>query len=193
MFGVPLEGPAQVFCDNQGIVKNPSVPESVLTKKHNAINYHTAREAAVAGILEVIKDETQTNLADLFAKGLHADRRCERLGSMVYNLWRETIWYMPKVSNHLVRRYLLRDKSCGLQCRSMFHEQWRKKHGLRWLFIIEHYVLYTVALHHCRGVNYRRHVDCVVDPNSSVGGTYDPRTYIFRCLWPCCVCYPLTS
>ena len=40
MFGVPLEGAAQVFCDNQGVVKNTSVPGSVLTKKHNAVNYH---------------------------------------------------------------------------------------------------------------------------------------------------------
>ena len=40
MFGVPIEGPANVFCDNRGVVKNASVPESVLQKKHNAINYH---------------------------------------------------------------------------------------------------------------------------------------------------------
>ena len=40
MFGIPLEGAAQVFYDNQGVVKNTSVPESVLTKKHNAVNYH---------------------------------------------------------------------------------------------------------------------------------------------------------
>jgi hypothetical protein len=32
MLDVPLEGPAQVFCDNQGVVKNTGVPESVLTK-----------------------------------------------------------------------------------------------------------------------------------------------------------------
>jgi hypothetical protein len=40
MFGIPLTGPARVFCDNQGAVKNTSVPESVLSKKHNAANYH---------------------------------------------------------------------------------------------------------------------------------------------------------
>ena len=86
MFGVPLEGPAQVFCDNQGVVLNTSVPESVLTKKHNAINYHAVREAAAAGILEVIKEDTQTNSADLFTKVLHADRRRKLLGSILYNL-----------------------------------------------------------------------------------------------------------
>jgi hypothetical protein len=86
MFGVPLDGPAQVYCDNQGVVKNTSIPESVLSKKHNAINYHAVREAAAAGVLQVHKEDTQTNLADLFTKVLPADRRRELLGSIVYNL-----------------------------------------------------------------------------------------------------------
>ena len=86
MFGVPFEGPAQVFCENQGVVKNTSVPESVLTKKHNAVNYHAVREAAAAGILEVHKEDTATNLADLFTKVRPADRRRDLLGSILYNL-----------------------------------------------------------------------------------------------------------
>jgi hypothetical protein len=40
MFGVPIEGPANDFCDNRGVVKNVSIPESILMKKHNAISYH---------------------------------------------------------------------------------------------------------------------------------------------------------
>ena len=40
MFGVPLIGPASVFCDNQGVVNNTTMPESVLSKKHNQICYH---------------------------------------------------------------------------------------------------------------------------------------------------------
>ena len=51
MFGIPIDGPANVFCDNRGVVKNVSIPESTLMKKHNAINYHTVREAVAAGIL----------------------------------------------------------------------------------------------------------------------------------------------
>jgi hypothetical protein len=38
MFGVPVDGPADVFCDNQGMVKNASIPESALSKKHNSTN-----------------------------------------------------------------------------------------------------------------------------------------------------------
>jgi hypothetical protein len=86
MFGVPLDGPAQVYCDNQGVVKNTSIPESVLSKKHSAINNRAVREAAEAGVLEVHEEDAQTNLADMFTKVLPADRRRELLGSILYNL-----------------------------------------------------------------------------------------------------------
>lgn len=81
-----MEGPAQVFCDNQGVIQNSSIPESVLTKKHNAINCHTVREAAAASVMEVIKEDMQTNLADLFTKVLHADWQRDLLRSILYNL-----------------------------------------------------------------------------------------------------------
>eukprot|EP00957_Ditylum_brightwellii_P171890 13085741-Ditylum_brightwellii.AAC.1 len=35
MFGVLLEGSANVVYDNQGVAKNSSLPEFTLTKKHN--------------------------------------------------------------------------------------------------------------------------------------------------------------
>ena len=44
MFGILIDGPANVFCDNRGVVKNLSVPESTLMKKHNAINYHVVEK-----------------------------------------------------------------------------------------------------------------------------------------------------
>jgi hypothetical protein len=68
MFGIPINGPALVYCDNQGIVKNVTIPESVLSKKHNAINYHAVREAVAANILRVAKEDSSTNLADLLTK-----------------------------------------------------------------------------------------------------------------------------
>jgi hypothetical protein len=33
-FGVPIDGPTNVFCDNAAVVNNASLPESTLTKKH---------------------------------------------------------------------------------------------------------------------------------------------------------------
>ena len=75
MFGVPIEGPANVFCDNRGVVKNVSIPESTLMKKHNAINYHAVREAVAAGIMRVGKEDGTTNLADLLTKVMTGQKR----------------------------------------------------------------------------------------------------------------------
>ena len=53
MFGVPLDGPSDIFCDNHGVLMNVSKPESTLQKKHNTINFHVVLEASAAGILRV--------------------------------------------------------------------------------------------------------------------------------------------
>ena len=75
MFGVPINGPAKVLSDNNGVVKNTTIPESMLAKKHNAIDYHAIREAVAAQILRVRKEDGMSNLADLLTKVLTADPR----------------------------------------------------------------------------------------------------------------------
>ena len=52
-FGITVEGPADVFCDNMSVVNNSSIPTSVLNNIHNSIYYHGVREAQDAGILRV--------------------------------------------------------------------------------------------------------------------------------------------
>eukprot|EP00957_Ditylum_brightwellii_P166923 12705652-Ditylum_brightwellii.AAC.1 len=39
MFGVPLNGPTNVFCDNEAVYKNTVIPESTVKKKHHSIAY----------------------------------------------------------------------------------------------------------------------------------------------------------
>ncbi len=51
MFQVPVNEPTNVFCNNTGVVKNTSIPHSMLQKKHNAINNHAIREAIAPGII----------------------------------------------------------------------------------------------------------------------------------------------
>ena len=75
----------QCFCDNSGVVKNTSIPESTLTKKHNAINYHAIREAVAAGIIRVGKENGSTNLADIYTKILMSDRRKVLLEYTLYS------------------------------------------------------------------------------------------------------------
>jgi hypothetical protein len=44
-------------------------------KKHNAINYHAVREAVVAGILRVGKEDGKTNFADLLTRVVMGQKR----------------------------------------------------------------------------------------------------------------------
>lgn len=75
MFGIPVEGPANVFCDNEAVYKNVSHSESTLKKKHNSICYHRVRECVAAGILVVHKVDSEYNLADILTKALPAPKR----------------------------------------------------------------------------------------------------------------------
>ena len=70
MFGIPIEGPTNVFCDNEAVFKNTTIPESILKKKHNSICYHRCREAVAASVMKVAKEGTLTNITDLFTKPL---------------------------------------------------------------------------------------------------------------------------
>ncbi len=52
-FGVPIEGPTNLFCDNEAVYKNTSLPESTLKKKRHSIAYHRCREAVAAETVRV--------------------------------------------------------------------------------------------------------------------------------------------
>ena len=53
MLGIPLDGPTNGFCDNKSVVKNSSIPESRLSKKHNAIAYHKVRESCACNSIRI--------------------------------------------------------------------------------------------------------------------------------------------
>jgi hypothetical protein len=84
MMGIPLDGSTSVFCDNEGMVKNTTAPESPLKKKHVAICYHRCHETLAAGFIQLAKEDTKTNLADAFTKPLPSPRRKELLGRILY-------------------------------------------------------------------------------------------------------------
>jgi hypothetical protein len=57
------------------VVKNASIPELMLMKKHDAINYHAVKKAVAAGILRVGKEDSKTNLADVLTKVIVGQKR----------------------------------------------------------------------------------------------------------------------
>lgn len=70
MFGIPIDGPANVFCDNESVYKNASIAESQLRRKHNSICFHKVRESVASGIMVPHKVDSKDNLADLLTKSL---------------------------------------------------------------------------------------------------------------------------
>ena len=75
MFGIPLDGPANVFCDNEAVYRNTAMVESKLKRKHNSICFHLVREAVAAGKMVVLKVDGKENLADLLTKSVPGYRR----------------------------------------------------------------------------------------------------------------------
>ena len=92
MFVVPLEGPTNIFCDNESVFKNASIPDSTLKKKHTSICYHRSREAVAAGTVRIAKEGTTTNLSDFFTKLLPETRRMFLLDRLTYSENREWIF-----------------------------------------------------------------------------------------------------
>ena len=84
MMGIPLDGPANVFCDNEAVVKNTSIPESTIKKKHLSICYHVVREAAAANILRVAHEPSVTNLADVLTKIMGGTKKRELIQRILY-------------------------------------------------------------------------------------------------------------
>ena len=68
MFGIPIDGPADVFCDNKSVVTNATIPTSMLNKKHNSICYHRVREAQAAETIRIAWIDGDYNQSDIFTK-----------------------------------------------------------------------------------------------------------------------------
>ena len=73
MFGIPILGHADVFCDNGAVYNITAFYESTIRKKHNSIWFHHVRECVAASILIFHKAHTKWNLADILTKSLYAE------------------------------------------------------------------------------------------------------------------------
>ena len=84
MFGVPIAGETNIFCDNEAVFKNTSKPESVLKKKAHSILYHKCREAIASRVCRVTKEGTTTNLSDVFMKVMSQLQRKQLFDIFMY-------------------------------------------------------------------------------------------------------------
>lgn len=85
LFGIPINEQhpeTYVYCDNESLVKNTSLVESTLNKKHSAVAYHFSRWNVAASVIKVAWVRSQDNLADAFTKLLSEPAR-----DHLFNKW----------------------------------------------------------------------------------------------------------
>ena len=66
--GVPVRKKTYMFGDNESVVKNSTLPHSVLNKRHQALSYHRVREAIASGIVNFYHIPGSKNPADILSK-----------------------------------------------------------------------------------------------------------------------------
>jgi hypothetical protein len=70
MMGIPLDGPAWMFGDNQSVITSSTIPHFNLNKRHNALSYHRVREAMSAQLMYFIHIDGKLNPSDVMTKFL---------------------------------------------------------------------------------------------------------------------------
>ena len=68
MMGAEPDGPALMLGDNNSVVLNCTMPNSVLKKKASACSYHRVRESIAGGILKFTHIPSEQNYADILTK-----------------------------------------------------------------------------------------------------------------------------
>ena len=68
--GIPIDGPMNMFCVNEAVLRKSTMPEPTSKKKHVAICYHCVQEACASGMTQIAKEDGATNLADKLTKSL---------------------------------------------------------------------------------------------------------------------------
>jgi hypothetical protein len=70
MMGVPLDGPAWMYGNNESVVKSAAILHLSLMKRHNALAYHHIRKAIAAQVLHFCHIPGNQNPADVLTKFL---------------------------------------------------------------------------------------------------------------------------
>jgi hypothetical protein len=68
--GVPIDGPAWMFRDNQSVNISSAIPHSSLNKRHNALSYHRVREAIASKLMYFLHLPGIYNPANFLMKAL---------------------------------------------------------------------------------------------------------------------------
>ncbi len=88
MMGIPVEGPALIYGDNQSVLANTTIPDSTLKKKSQSIAYHFVREGSARDEWRTTYVNTHDNQADLLTKPLPSgEKRKGFVRSLLHHIY----------------------------------------------------------------------------------------------------------
>ena len=73
-FNVQLIVPAKIFEDNTGVINTVNYGNFTKNSKHIEIHYHYVHESVEEKAIEIIKIDSNNNVADIFTKALCKDK-----------------------------------------------------------------------------------------------------------------------
>ena len=86
MFGVYVQGYTCIWCDNEAVVNNSSIPNHALNKKHNSVSFYMVREVIASGAARVAHISGTENPAHLFTKILAKNKRFQFIEQLKGNV-----------------------------------------------------------------------------------------------------------
>ena len=89
MMGIPLTGPTLIYGDNQSVLYNTTIPESILKKKSQSLCYHYVREGVARNEWRTGYIKSMENPADLFTKPLASTKRQGLIRKMLHHIFDE--------------------------------------------------------------------------------------------------------
>jgi Reverse transcriptase (RNA-dependent DNA polymerase) len=89
MMGIPVNGPAYIYGDNQSVLANTTIPDSTLKKKSQSIAYHFVREGSARDEWRTTYVNTHDNEADLLTKQLPSgEKRRNFVRRLLHHIFR---------------------------------------------------------------------------------------------------------
>lgn len=86
--GIPCKGPAYIYGDNQLVLANATIPESVLKKKCHSVAYHYIREGCAHDEWRLAYCNMNDNKADLLTKFLpYGEKRKKFVKSLIHHVY----------------------------------------------------------------------------------------------------------
>ena len=87
MMGIPVNNPAFVHGDNQSILWNTTVPESILKKKSSSVAYHYIREGCAMDLWRTGYVNTKFNPSDILTKTVSSiTDRMRKIRMLLYDI-----------------------------------------------------------------------------------------------------------